>query len=251
VSVDYPDFVARFYDVVYAEVRDGVDNDYYLRQATACRGPVLELGVGTGRLFRAALGSGVDIDGVDISPRMIAQLKAKLDPVQHGRVSVADAVTMQRPRRYDLVLAPFRVLSHVTEVESQLRLLQNVYDHLSPGGRLIFDLYVPSPKLLSEGMHEVLDFDGEHAPGQRLKRYVSAHSDIVSQLTHCRMDFAWDEEGCERRAAWEFMMRFFFRFELEHLIARSPLKLARLYGDFEEHPLTPDSKEFVVVCERS
>jgi hypothetical protein len=52
---DYPEFVARFYDTVYTQVRDGVDNDFYLRAIAAARGPVLEIGVGTGRLFTEAL----------------------------------------------------------------------------------------------------------------------------------------------------------------------------------------------------
>jgi ubiquinone/menaquinone biosynthesis C-methylase UbiE len=47
----YPDFVARFYDAVYAQVRDGVDNAFYLERMAAAGGPVLEIGVGTGRLF--------------------------------------------------------------------------------------------------------------------------------------------------------------------------------------------------------
>jgi SAM-dependent methyltransferase len=250
VAADYPDFVARFYDVVYAQVRDGADNDFYLRQARASRGPVLELGVGTGRLFRAALAHGIDIDGIDLSPAMVAQLREKLAPAHHTRVTVGDAVTMQRPRKYDLIVAPFRMLSHVTQVEDQLRLLENVHAHLLPAGRFVFDLYVPSPKLLSEGMNDVLDFDGDYAPGQRLRRSVSARSDIVNQLTHVRMTFVWDEEDRERRGEWELTMRFFFRFELEHLIERSPLRLVETYGDFEGRPLAADSKEFVVVCQR-
>jgi hypothetical protein len=47
----YPDFVARFYDVVYGQVRDAIDKQYYVRQLVSCQGPSLEVGVGTGRVF--------------------------------------------------------------------------------------------------------------------------------------------------------------------------------------------------------
>jgi hypothetical protein len=45
-------------------------------------------------------------------------------------------------------------------------------------------------------------------------------------------------------------MRFFFRHELEHLVARSKLKLDHIYGDYEGHDLTSESKDFIVVCRR-
>jgi hypothetical protein len=46
-------------------------------------------------------------------------------------------------------------------------------------------------------------------------------------------------------------MRFFFRFELEHLVARSKLRLVVIHGDFAGGPLTPDSAEYVVVCRKT
>jgi SAM-dependent methyltransferase len=246
----YPDFVARFYDVVYADLRDGVDNEFYARKMVEARGPSLEIGVGTGRLLREALGRGADADGIDASPSMLARLKEKLTPEELARVRVADAVTMRLDRRYQLIVAPFRVLSHVVEIEDQLALLESVHQHLLPDGRFIFDLYVPSPRLLAEGLENHLDFDGEYAPGQRVQRYVGARSDIVRQVTRVTMRFVWDEAGARREAEWEFDMRFFFRYEIEHLCARSRLELEAIHGDFAGSALGRDSKEFVVTCRR-
>jgi hypothetical protein len=142
------------------------------------------------------------------------------------------------------------VLSHFQTVEDQLRLLCAVHAHLLPGGHFLFDLYVPSPRLLAEGMKGVVDFDGEYAPGRRLRRTVSAYSDVVGQTTHCRMTFEWDEDGGQRRGEWDLLMRFFFRYEIEHLVARSPLRLEAIHGDFEGGELTAESREFVVTCAR-
>jgi len=250
MSDPYPDVVARFYDAVYARVRDGVDNDYYLGKMAGASGPVLEVGVGTGRLFCEARRRGTDVWGIDLSPAMIERLRSKLPPEDHARVWVDEAVTMRTDRRFTLALAPFRVLSHVPAVEDQIRLLDNLHDHLLPGGTLIFDLYVPSLRLLLDGLDEHLDFDGEHAPGQRLRRYLTARSDLVRQVTSARMTFVWDEAGEEKRADWEFEMRFFFRWEIEHLVARSKMCLVAMHGDFAEGPLDESSREFVVVCRR-
>jgi hypothetical protein len=95
------------------------------------------------------------------------------------------------------------------------------------------------------------DFDGEHSPGRRLRRLVSSDpADLARQTNHVRMSFVWDEDGSEQRGDWELDMRFFFRFELEHLVARSRLRLEAIHGDFEEGPLDADSREYVVVCRR-
>jgi SAM-dependent methyltransferase len=148
-------------------------------------------------------------------------------------------------------VAPFRVLSHVHEPADQLRLLDAVHGALEPGGRFIFDLYVPNLKLLLEGLAEMADFDGEHAPGKRLRRFVSSTpADLARQTNHVRMSFVWDEEDGEHRGDWEFDMRFFFRFELEHLVARSKLRLEAIHGDFEGGAVTRESQEYVVVCRR-
>lgn len=251
MSETYPDFVARFYDSVYAKVRDGVDNDYYLRKMADAGGPVLEIGVGTGRLFAEARRRGLDVCGIDLSPAMVERCREKLPSGDRERVWVEDAVTLRTDRRFALVVAPFRVLSHVCEPADQLQLLDSLHAVLEPGGRFVFDVYVPNLKLLLEGLPEMCDFDGEHAPGWRLRRFVSsAPADLVHQTNHVRMTFVWDEEDGEHRGDWEFDMRFFFRFELEHLVARSRLRLEAIHGDFEGGPLTPESREFVVVGRR-
>lgn len=252
MSETYPDFVARFYDAVYAQVRDGTDNDFYLARMAAAGGPVLEIGAGTGRLLREALRRGVDAWGIDLSPAMVERCRAQLPPDARERVSVADAVSMRLGRRFALVVAPFRVLSHVAAIEDQIRLLDAVHEHLVPGGAFVFDLYVPNLQLLRDGLPERCDFDGEWAPGRRLRRLVSsAPADLARQTNHVRMSFVWDEEGGEHRGDWEFEMRFFFRFEIEHLVARSKLRLETLHGDFAGGPLTAESREYVVVCRRA
>jgi SAM-dependent methyltransferase len=251
MSEPYPEFVARFYDPVYARIRDGTDNEFYLHLLTSAAGPGLEIGSGTGRLLVEALRRGADVRGIDLSPAMVERCREKLAPAERDRVSVADAVRLRTDRRFALVVAPFRVLSHVPEPADQLRLLDAVHHHLVPGGRFVFDLYVPDLKLLLEGLPELCDFEGEWAPGRRLVRRVSSlPSDLAHQTSRVRMSFDWEEEDGEHHGDWEFEMRFFFRYEIEHLVARSKLRLERIDGDFAGGPLTAASREYVVTCRR-
>ena len=246
----YPEALSRFYDVIYARVRDAVDKSYYVDKLTSCRGPSLEVGVGTGRIFLEALRQGADVYGLDASPTMIAVLRGKLEARHHHRVRECDLVTMSLEKRFDLIIAPFRVLSHIIGIDDQIRALNAVHDHLNPGGTFIFDLFVPDLKMLREGLLPTVDFDGEYAPGRRLKRVTSAVSDLITQITSVTMNLSWDDEAGPSTAEWSFPMRFFFRYELEHLIARSKLRLQAIYGDFTESPLNSTSREFLVHCVR-
>ncbi len=194
ITYEYPEYIARFYDVIYGQLRT-VDRHYFLRKIKAVDGPVLEIGVGTGRFFIEALSNGADIYGIDVSPTMLDQLYQKLDKDQHHRVVLQDARSLNLQRQFELVVAPFRVFSHITSTQDQLNVLNHVYDHLRPGGQLIFDLYVPDLSILVNGISDQVDFDGEYAPGKRLTRTVSAQSDLINQVTNVTMTLQWDDDG--------------------------------------------------------
>ena len=245
----YPESFARFYDVIYSHLRTA-DRDYFLRKILETRGPVLETGVGTGRFFLDALNKGADIYGIDISPTMLDQLKSKLDQSQHHRIFHQDVRTLNLNKKFDLAVAPFRVFSHLLRVEDQLQALNSVHDHLNPGGKFIFDLFVPDLRLLQEGVREQTDFEGEYAPGKKLRRVVSSNADLINQISQVTMTLIWDEDNAQKTETWDLPMRFYFRYELEHLVCRSRLALSHIYGDYEEHDLGTDSKDFIVVCER-
>jgi SAM-dependent methyltransferase len=248
--VDYPDFLVRFYDVIYKQIRSHVDETYFLNRIAETNGKVLEIGVGTGRLFSQALKKGADIYGLDVNSKMIAKAKEKIAQEHHRRLFVQNAVTMQLPYKFRLILAPFRVFSHLIDVEDQVQCLNRIHEHLEPGGRFIFDLFVPHLGIVMNGLEDQVDFDGEYEPGKTLIRIVSSKSDMATQTSTVRMKFKWSENGQMHEAEWSFAMRFFFRYELEHLVRLSRLRLQAVYGDYEEHSIQKDSKDYVLVCRR-
>jgi len=244
----YPDFFARFYDVIYDHVRSSADYNFYMQKIREADGPVLEVGVGTGRFFIDALEGGADIYGVDISPAMVAVLHSKLPHEEHSRVKVGDICDMNESGKYRLIIAPFRVFMHLLTVEKQLAALSVMHNMLLPGGRLVFDLFIPNLKRLSEGIHDHVDFDGEYMPGRFLRRYTSMQADPVNQVSNVTFRLEWDENGKIKSESWNTSLRLFFRYELEHLLSRSAFSRYEIFGDFLGNPLTASSKEFVVEC---
>jgi SAM-dependent methyltransferase len=244
----YPEYFARFYDLIYHQVRDGVDNKFYLGKIKNAKGKVLEVGTGTGRLLIEALLNSSDIYGIDISPSMLDVLKKKLTLEQQGRVSLQNIVDFKLNTKFDLIIAPFRVFMHLTEKSDQLNALNNVYHHLNPGGKFIFDVFIPDLKPLITGLNNVTDFEGEYEPGNMVKRIVSTQPDLINQIININFRIEWNEGDKNYSREWRSQMRYFFRFELEHLIERSKFNKYRITGDFEGNELSHDSKEFILTC---
>ncbi|MBN2521432.1 MAG: hypothetical protein JXB17_13040 [Bacteroidales bacterium] len=99
-------------------------------------------------------------------------------------------------------------------------------------------------------MKNVKDFDEEYEPGKRLKRIISTMPDLINQIIHITMQFKWDDEKGVNKKVWETPFRYFFRYELEHLVERSDFKKYEILGDYEGNKLKSDSKEFIIVCEK-
>lgn len=244
----YPNSFARFYDVIYHQQRDGVDNDFFQKKIKEAKGKVLEVGVGTGRMFAEALKNGADIYGIDISPEMLAVLKKKIPEDQHFRISLQNITDFRFNERFDLIIAPFRVMMHLESKEDQLRALNNVFDHLSDGGIFIFDAFIPDLKPLISGLKNVVDFDGEYEPGKKLRRIVSSKPDLLRQVINITFTLEWDEGGVRKTDVWNFPLRYYFRYELEHLVERSSFSKYRIAGDYNEKSLDEDSRDFIVSC---
>jgi SAM-dependent methyltransferase len=248
MNYQYPNVFARFYDTIYHQLRDGIDNNFFLSEIKKVKGPVLEIGVGTGRFFIDALNQNADIYGIDISNSMLDVLNGKLNSEQQKRVSCQSIVDFSFDKKFDLIIAPFRVMMHITDKNEQIKAINNVYKHLKPTGKFIFDTFIPDLKQLINGLENVLDFDGEYESGKKLKRFASTKPELINQLINVNFRFEWTENEKDFTEDWIVPLRFFFRYELEHLIERTNFKKYIIYGDYQNNLLTESSKEFVVEC---
>jgi hypothetical protein len=73
---------------------------------------------------------------------------------------------------------------------------------------------------------------------------------MINQVNHLAMRFDWNKGEQKFSETWDSELRFFFRYELEYLLGNSKFKSWSIFGDYLENPLSPESKEFVVVCRK-
>ena len=122
------------------------DVAFYLEEARRSGGPVLELGVGTGRIAVPIAADGMRVIGVDSSRAMldVCARRAALAGVQLD-LRVGDLRTPPVTERVPLVICPFRSLLHMHTDEDRLAVLGAAHELLLSGGRFVFDVFAPDP----------------------------------------------------------------------------------------------------------
>lgn len=248
MTVKYPASIARFYDTIYHQVRDSTDIGFFLNEIKNSNGKVLEVGVGTGRLFQKALEADANVYGIDISTSMLDILYKKIPSKEHHRISNQNIIDFRSDFKFDLIIAPFRVLMHLIEKEDQIKALNNVCRHLNENGRFIFDVFIPDLNYLLKGYDNYLDFEGEYEPGKKIRRYVTTKPSLMTQRIDVTFNLEWDEKKGMGKDLWSFPMRFFFRYELEHLVDRSDFRKYEFFGDYQGNRISENSKDFIAVC---
>ncbi len=248
---DYGQTAARFYDAAYVRSAqlDGRDVAFYSALARECGGPVLELGCGTGRVLLEIARLGFPCTGLDASQHMLARLRAKSTFPNLRLVRAAMQDFELAGERFGLIFSAFRAFQHLYTVEDQLACLACLRQHLAPGGRFAFDVF--SPRLARIALAEepeAVDLRFEHE-GEQVVRYATVTRDPTTQIQSVRFRYERSRDGqVVGNEHASFRMRWFWRDELEHLLARAGFAEVEIHGDFERNPIAADTPAFVVVA---
>jgi SAM-dependent methyltransferase len=229
---------AGAYDAEYAVIRDpSGDRSFYGELARDGGGAVLELGCGTGRILLPIAREGIQCVGLDLSGNMLAVLRAKQPPANLRLVQAAMTDFNLGAQRFSLITAPFRVLQHLCTVKEQLAALACVRRHLAPDGRFAFDVFAPNlARMALEDEPEAEDIRAPDGDAE-IRRFVRIHRDHVTQVMTVKMRHErWKGGAKVGEGASDFAMRWFYRYELEHLLARAGFVVESLYGGFRREP---------------
>jgi SAM-dependent methyltransferase len=145
------DAIARLYDPWSRSVTEDVD--FYVAEARKAGGPVVELGVGTGRIAVPTALAGVQVIGVDSSHAMLDVCLRRAKAAGVAQLLDLRVGDLRRPpvtERVRLVTSPFRALLHLELEDDRLRALAAVRELLEPGGLFVFDVFAPSDEDVQE-----------------------------------------------------------------------------------------------------
>jgi SAM-dependent methyltransferase len=215
------DAIARVYDPWSVSVTEDVS--FYVELAAESGGPVIELGVGTGRIAVPTAAAGVRVIGVDSSAGMLEVCREAAE-----LAGVADLLDLRLgdfreppvDERAPLVTSPFRSFLHLQDDGERLAVLQAAHELLVPGGRLAFDVFEPSRE------------DIEATQGRWLEReqgiFERADWDEVARML--TLSVRGEDGATTMRLAWISPR------EWSGLIERAGLEVEGCFGWFDRRP---------------
>ena len=209
------------------------DIPFYVDLAVRSDGPVLELGVGSGRVAVPTALAGIAVVGVDTSPAMLELARRRAEPHSVDlRLVEADMRSLPELGRFGLVTIPFRALLHLSSDAERRAVLSAARERLRPEGVLAFDVFHPDAEDIAEthgrwlerepGIWERATWD---ASTRRLELAVRTDD------SEAAMDLWWLDPADWRR-----------------LLAEAGFEQIHAYGWFDRSPLVPGASDSVWVA---
>ena len=221
----------------------------YVELACATGGPVLELGVGNGRIALPLARHGVSVVGVDHSREMLSDLARRLaeEPREvRARVTArrGDIRKVKLGRTFPLVICPFNTALHLYTRDDVRDFLAVVRAHLAPGGTFLCDLSLPVPRDLARSASRAYGAPPFKHPTLGRVTYEEIFDyDRVRQILFISMFFT-PKDG--ETVMTPLAHRQFYPEEWQLFLESSGFEIAAIDGDFQGGPLTQDSDVMVV-----
>jgi SAM-dependent methyltransferase len=241
---------AAYYTRTYA--RRSEDVAFYVRTARALGGPVLEYGIGNGRVAIPIARSGIEVVGVDLSKPMLESLEQRLarEPLEvrrRIRATHGDMREVTLRKRFPLIIAPFNTILHLYRRIEIEQFLSRVKRHLLPKGRFVFDYSTPqAADLCRDPKRRYAAPRLRHPSTGAIVRYSERFEyDPLRQLLLVRVEFT-----PERGAAWTVPLthRQFFPRELAALLHYNGFTDCVWTADFRDLPPDEGADSLVVSC---
>jgi SAM-dependent methyltransferase len=196
-------------------------------------GAALELAIGTGRVALPLARRGVRVSGIDLSPDMVAVLRAK-PGAETIDVEIGDMATTRMPGVFRLAYIVANSFINVTTQEAQVATFANVAAQLEPGGCFAMEL-----GLFGRAPLEIFDLSDDHVGVDEFdistQRLVSHHFSLV--------DGRWERISVPFRSVSTG--------ELDLMARLAGLRLRERWGGWAREPFTADSTKHISVWEKA
>jgi SAM-dependent methyltransferase len=203
-------------------------------------GPILELGIGTGRIALPLAQHGLRVHGIDASPAMIAQLRAKPGG-QHIPVTLGNFADMAVEGRFTLIFVVFNTFFGLLSQDDQVRCVQGVAQHLTDDGVFVLEAFVPDFTRFDRGQRveaRQVEMDNVHLE-------TSAHDPIQQRVM---TQHVWLSAQSIR--LYPVQIRYAWPSELDLMARLAGLQLRQRWAGWAEEPFTTTSGNHVSVYGR-
>ena len=219
----------------------GTERTVEFLAAAAGRGPILELGVGTGRLALPLVQRGFTVHGIDASPAMVAKLRAKPGG---DRITVAmgDFADMAIPGWFSLIFVAFNTFFGLLAQEDQIRCFAGVAQHLTDDGVFVIEAFVPDLTRFTHGQRV-----GATAVGPDAVHLETSLHDPVAQRVRSQQ-VVITEQGVR---LYPVEVRYAWPSELDLMARLAGLRLRDRWAGWSREAFDASSGTHVSVYERA
>jgi len=206
-------------------------------------GPVVELGVGDGRLAVAAALRGQSVIGVDLSTAMLDQCRQRAERAGVlGKLTLlnADFRDFQLDEPAALIALPYHSLGHLVSLDDKRRAVAQVFSQLRPGGRFIFDDFLMTPALVGHMRQVQLRAEYQLANGANALLWVTSLVDEASQSIRV---VTWEDEldpdgALVRRRYRRLSLSWLEPAQARTLLADAGFEITSCFGAFDGTPFS-------------
>jgi SAM-dependent methyltransferase len=202
-------------------------------------GPVLELGIGQGRVALPLSRRGIEVHGIELSRAMVAQLRTA-EGADEIEVTLGDFSTTKIGASCSLVFLVRNTITNVTSQDGQVATFQNAAEHLRDGGCFVIENYIPNLQRLP--------------PGETTYLFVTTPTHIGYEEYDLGVQIAvshhhWTIEGKGHRVSSPH--RYLWPSELDLMARLAGLTLVERWADWDRSPFNADSRSHVSVWQKA
>jgi SAM-dependent methyltransferase len=216
---------------------------FYVDAYLAADGPVVELGVGDGRIAVQAASRGRDIIGVDLSSVMLERCRRRADEagvLDRLTLLLADLRHVQLGEPAGLVALPYHSLGHLLTLEDKRQAIAHVYSQLRPGGRFIFDDFLMTPGLVDHMRRVQLRAEYRSATGADALLWVTS---LVNEGSQSIRVVTWEDELdadglLARRRYRRLSLSWLEPPQARSLLLAAGFSIESCFGDFRRTPFS-------------
>lgn len=202
-------------------------------------GAALEFAIGTGRVALPLSARGVPVRGIELSPHMVEQLRAK-PGAEAVPVTVGDMTTVRVPGTFSLVYLVANTIMNVTTQEEQIAVFANAAAHVEPGGVFVVEVVVPQLRSVPRGeIGRLFTLESDHVG-------IETFDDLVGQISWSHHWIKVDGRLVRHSAPY----RYIWPSELVLMGRLTGFRLRDRWSGWDQAPFTSDSASQVAVFER-
>ena len=237
-AASYGDKIADVYDEWYGDLDTPGAVD--LLAELAGPGPVLELGIGTGRLALPLAERGIEVHGIDASEAMVAKLRGKPGGDRIS-ITMGDMADVEVEGRFSLIAVAFSTLFSLGSQDEQARCFRNVALHLTDEGLFVVEAFVPDLSRFDRHQRVSVSW----VKNDEVMLEVSKH-DPTEQRVDSR-HVVVSEDGTKM---YPVRVRYAYPSELDLMARLAGLQLRERWGGWGREPFSDSSVWHVSVYER-